>query len=200
MSDDIDTIRTELWEKMRGKSPEKGKRYRDNFVSAQISATVAAQIQTMREARGWLQKDLGERAHMSPARISVMENPSYENHTIKTLKRLASAFDVALIIKFAPFNELASWVASVSPEKLNAVSFEDDQLGAEESQEKAIVVKLAPIPESEWRHGQDNSHIRNVGTAAVTLETRSDISAEWAQSDDFLPPVPQGGSISSLFA
>lgn len=201
MSDSIDTIRTELWEKMRGKTREKGKRYRDNFVSAHLSANVAAQIQTMRETRGWLQKDLGERADMSPARISVMENPSYENHNVKTLKRLASAFDVALVIKFVPFNELVSWVASVSPEKLNVASFDEDKLVPEEAQRTTVAVKLAPVPESEWWHGQDNPHIRNAGTAAATLDTRSDTPAEWAQRDDFLPSVPrQGSATSSLFA
>jgi transcriptional regulator with XRE-family HTH domain len=138
MSDDIDTIRTELWEKMRGKPRGKGKHYRDNFVSAQISTTIAAQIQTMREARGWLQKDLGERADMSPARISVMENPSYENPSVKTLKRFASAFDVALIIRFVPFSELVSWVSSVSPEKLNAASFDDDRLTIEDALMQAV--------------------------------------------------------------
>ncbi len=113
---------------MRGTDRDKGKRYRDSFVSAQLSTGIAAQIQTMREDREWLQKDLAAKAEMSPARISVMENPSYENLNVKTLKRLASAFDVALVIRFIPFSELVRWVASVSPEKLSAASFDGDSI------------------------------------------------------------------------
>ena len=99
------TIRTQLWEKMRNKS------YRDTFVAAHLSTNIAAQIQTIREQRGWTKKQLAQKAGMSPSRITVMEDPSYEKFTLTTLKRLASAFDVALIARFAPFGELAEYAS-----------------------------------------------------------------------------------------
>jgi transcriptional regulator with XRE-family HTH domain len=122
MSESIDTIRTQLWEKMRDKP------YRDTFVAAHLSTNIAAQIQTIREQRGWTKKKLAEKAGMAPSRITVMEDPSYENFSLTTLKRLASAFDVALIARFAPFSDLVDWVAELSPEKLEASTFEDDSL------------------------------------------------------------------------
>lgn len=124
MSESIDTIRSQLWEKMRAG----GKPYRDKFVAAHLSTNIAAQIQTLREVRGWSQKELADRAGMSPARISVMEDPSYEGLTLSTLKRIASAFDVALITRFGPFSDLVRWVSELSPQRLQAPSFDEDQI------------------------------------------------------------------------
>jgi len=122
MSDDIASIKKKLWEKMRNKT------YRDNFVGANVSTGIAAQLVTMRESRGWQQKEVAEKAGMAPARISVMENPSYDKFTLSTLKRLASTFDVALIVRFVPFSELVDWIAKIDPEKMNAISYEEDSI------------------------------------------------------------------------
>ncbi len=122
MSESIDTIRTQLWGKMRDKP------YRDTFVAAHLSTNIAAQIQTIREQRGWTKKKLAQEAGMSPSRITVMEDPAYEKSTLTTLKRLASAFDVALIARFVPFSDLVGWVAELSPEKLEALEFKRDSL------------------------------------------------------------------------
>lgn len=122
MSETIDTIRTQLWEKMRNKP------YRDTFIAAHLSTNIAAQIQTIREQRGWTKKQLAQNAGMSPSRIMVMEDPSYEKFTLTTLKRLASAFDVALIARFTPFSDLVDWVAELSPEKLETSEFKKDTL------------------------------------------------------------------------
>lgn len=121
MSESIDSVRLQLWEKMRSK------KYRDTFVAAHLSTNIAAQIQTLREARKWTQKELADKAGMSQARISVMENPAYENFTFATLKRLASAFDVAFVARFEAFGALVDWVADISSEKLEVPSFEDDK-------------------------------------------------------------------------
>lgn len=115
-------IREELHKKMHNKL------YRDTFVTAHLSTNLAAQIKTMREQRGWTKKQLAQKAGMSPSRITVMEDPSYEKFTLTTLKRLASAFDVALVARFAPFSDLGDWVAELSPEKLQASEFERDFL------------------------------------------------------------------------
>jgi transcriptional regulator with XRE-family HTH domain len=106
---------------------------RENFIAAQLSAGIAAQLLTMREARGWTQKELGEKAGMADARISVMESPSYERFTLSTLRRLASALDVALIVRFAPFSEFVDWIADLTPDRLNAPSYSQDRLATTKS-------------------------------------------------------------------
>ena len=124
ISDDTASIRAELWSKMRTK------KYRDSFVAAHLSSNTAAQIQTIREEQGLTQSELGKKAGMAQARISVMEDPSYEKQTLTTLKRLASALDVALIVRFVPFSELVHRVADLSPEKMRATCFSEDRLDA----------------------------------------------------------------------
>lgn len=39
---------------------------------------------------------------MAAARISVLENPSYDNYNISTLNKIADAFGVKLLIAFIP--------------------------------------------------------------------------------------------------
>ena len=137
MSEDIDTIRQQLWEKMRDKS------YRVNFVAAQVSTGISAQLVTMREARQWQQKEVAEKAGMKPARISVLENPSYDKFTLTTLKRLASAFDVAVVVKFVSFHDLVDWISDLSPLKLNAVEFSADKLTARLQRPAGRVVNIS---------------------------------------------------------
>lgn len=102
------------------------KEYRDAFVSEHIDNAVAFQVRAMREARQWSQKDLGRRAGMAQERVSVLEDPDYGRMSLSTLKRLASALDVALVVRFAPFSELVDWAVDVSPEALAVPDFEHD--------------------------------------------------------------------------
>lgn len=89
--------------------------YRALFVETQIETLIPFQIRAMRERRGWTQRELAEHANMAQARISVLENPSYEGAVnVKTLVKLAAAFDVALVVRFARFGELAAWTSELS--------------------------------------------------------------------------------------
>ena len=82
------------------------KDYRDAFVAAEISTTVPFQIREMRNARGWTQTQLADQTGQDQPTISKFEDPDYATFTITSLKRLASAFDVALAVRFVPFSEL----------------------------------------------------------------------------------------------
>jgi hypothetical protein len=69
---------------------------------------------------------------MLQPRIAAMERPSGSEPNLRTLKRLASAFDVALIVRFAPFSELVEWAEKFSPDTFTVPSFEDDSRFHEE--------------------------------------------------------------------
>ena len=175
MSENIDTIRTQLWAKMRDKP------YRDTFVAAHLSTNIAAQIQTIREQRGWTKKQLGQKAGMSPSRITVMEDPSYEKFTLTTLKRLASAFDVALIARFTPFSDLVDWVAELSPEKLQTPEFEQDALS-----------HRGKLPANEPQVGLVASIFAN--TAAISKQTKQglpDIASSSIRGFSIQPHLPR---------
>jgi transcriptional regulator with XRE-family HTH domain len=67
---------------------------------------LSAQIQALREHRDWTQEQLGTAAEgMKQTQVSRLENPDYSGGTIKSLKRLANAFDLGLIVRFVKFSE-----------------------------------------------------------------------------------------------
>ena len=116
----INSMQNKIWKKMARKA------YRDGFVAAHVSNTVAAQIAKLREKEGWTQKELADRAGMNQSRVSALEDPNYENIEVATLRRLASAFDVALTVRFVPFSELARWTDTLSEEKLVVPKFDEE--------------------------------------------------------------------------
>lgn len=63
---------------------------------------------------------------MAQETICQLENPDYGRYSLKTLKRLAAALDVALVVRFAPFTELAAWIADPSSDTLAVPGFEED--------------------------------------------------------------------------
>jgi transcriptional regulator with XRE-family HTH domain len=60
----------------------------------------------MREEREWSQGKLGKLSGKPRNVITRLEDPNYGKLTIKTLLEMASAFEVALLIKFVPFSRL----------------------------------------------------------------------------------------------
>lgn len=129
----------------------KDKKYRDAFVSEHIDTGLPFQIKELREKAGWSQEELGSRAGMHQERISTLEDPNYSKFTLKTLKRLASAFDVALMVVFVPFSKLVDWESNLSPESLHPLPFERDNfsrenLGEEETINEKINPPQAPQP------------------------------------------------------
>jgi len=102
------------------------KEYRDSFVSAYIDQGIPFQIRALRLQRKWKQEDLAQRAKMKQARISAIENPNYQSFSLRTLKQLASAFDIGLVVRFVPFSDLVKWDLNLSAESLEVISFDED--------------------------------------------------------------------------
>ena len=63
---------------------------------------------------------------MKQPRISAIEQPGGRRLNLETLRRLASAFDCALIVHFAPFSKLVDWARNFSPDEFQVPSFADD--------------------------------------------------------------------------
>jgi len=106
----------------------KNKEYRDAFVAEHIYTGIPFQIKALRKQkeRNWTQEELGKRANMFQERIRVLENPDNESLSIKTLLRLASAFDIGLMIRFAPISDLVKWDLELSEEALQVESYKDE--------------------------------------------------------------------------
>ena len=102
------------------------KEFRDEFVASTISQGIAFQIKESRDARAWSQAELGRRTGKPQPVISQLEDPDYGAYTLKTLRQLASAFDVALVVRFVPFSELLHYSTHLTPDHLAPVEFERD--------------------------------------------------------------------------
>lgn len=102
------------------------RRYREAFVEAHLSSTIAAQIQTMRQDRNLTQSELAGISGMKQSRISLLEDPENTSLSISTLRRLAAAFNVALIVRFVPYSALARWSTEVRDSKFSVTPFEKD--------------------------------------------------------------------------
>ena len=102
------------------------KEYRDAFVEGHIRTDAAYQIRALRTSRHWSQEELANRGDTTQSVIARLENPDYGKFSLTTLLKLASGFDVALLVQFVSFSELLDRTRDLSPEGLNAPSYADD--------------------------------------------------------------------------
>ena len=102
------------------------KQYRHGLVNAQIEVDLPLQIRALRKQLVGTQPELEKLTGMKQSRISAMEKPGGAHFTLETLRRLAEAFDVALVVRFAPFSELLDWSDRFSPDEFRVPSFEQE--------------------------------------------------------------------------
>lgn len=113
---------SKLWKKL--KNPV----YRKAFVDAEINIGIPFQVRALAKARGWTQGELAEKAGMRQPSISKLMSPGDEQPNIRTLRRLADAFDCGLAVRFVPFSELSQWSEEFDPESFDVNSFATDSI------------------------------------------------------------------------
>jgi len=71
---------------------------------------------------------------MKQGNISRLESPDYGKATISSLKRIADAFDVALVVRFVPFSQYTDWLSGtpfldlgMRPESMAVESFDEEE-------------------------------------------------------------------------
>jgi len=100
--------------------------FRQSYVTENLRRGLAYQIRAIREARGWSQAELGHETQKPQSNVSRWEDPTYGKFSLQTLLEIADAFDVALIVRFAPFTELLETVADLSPHTLAVASYDEE--------------------------------------------------------------------------
>jgi transcriptional regulator with XRE-family HTH domain len=80
----------------------------------------------MRDARGWTQSVLAQKLGTTQNAISRLENPRTGKPTVTTLKRIAEVFDVALVVKFAPFSEFVDSISEMSEKSVSVPSYDTE--------------------------------------------------------------------------
>ena len=114
----------------------KSKGYREAFVAELIDTAIPFQIRALRKQRNWTQKELSNILGMKQERISVLEDPNYAKLSLSTLKRLASAFDIGLLVRFVPFSDLVKSELDLSPASLEVKSYKNDHYFTEDDAER----------------------------------------------------------------
>ncbi|GEM_PF-1116264 len=150
----------------------KEREYRREFLSEQVKTILAAQIRMLREERGWSQEELARRSGTAQEMISKWENPDYGKYTNSTLLKLADAFEVAVITKFATFSELTAWLASLSKEQLAPKTLDEDRRTATLTAPVEGATNASWFPNQiEWENplGAAVGRLQNIGTSTVQL-------------------------------
>lgn len=98
--------------------------YRKAYVEAQTDIGFQFQLRIMRKARGWSQAELARRSGLLQSTISRLEQPSSQLPSRKVLLKLASAFDVALIVRFLSFPDFYRLTKNKTSKALNAASYQ----------------------------------------------------------------------------
>lgn len=101
------------------------RKYRNLFVASQVNKGIPYQLRALRAARGMTQADLAERAGTTQTVISRIENKGAGNLSVKTLIKLAEAFDVALVVRFEAIDKFIRWLDNFSPDD---ISFETSEV------------------------------------------------------------------------
>lgn len=96
------------------------------FYYEHILTGLPIQTRELRKKRGLTQTQLARLTGKDQATISKLENPNYEYQPqIGTLKALADAFDVPLIIRFGTWEEIWDWETNLSPRRIAPGTFVD---------------------------------------------------------------------------
>jgi len=116
-----------------------------------------------------------EKVGMNQNAISRLENPYYGKATITTLKRIAAAFDVGLVVEFVPFSKLVKKISGtpyvergLSPESLDVPSFDEEEkqgvLDHEIAAKMPLIAEGSGIPPESFEPSP--SYIKNLDKTA----------------------------------
>ena len=111
-----------LWGKFR-----KSKKYREEFVGAQLKQGIPFQIRSIMKARAMTQETLATRSGLTQGVVSRAADLDYGNLTLNTIVRIAAGFDMAFVGKFVSFKELGIWFTTLSEEDAKSIpTFEEE--------------------------------------------------------------------------
>jgi transcriptional regulator with XRE-family HTH domain len=104
--------------------------FRKQLIDEHINVGIAFQIRGLRDRQKLRQEDLAKQLGVKQPLVSAWENPNYGNYSLNTLKDMAKAFDVGLLVRFVPFSTLVNWTLNVTHNVIAPPSFdEENRLG-----------------------------------------------------------------------
>ena len=113
------------------------KKYRDGYLQSRVRGFIAYQIQALREKLGLTQADFAALTGKKQSTISRLENTEYGKVSVQTLLDIASATNVALVVKFASYPEFLDQTRNMSVEALQPRTIQESLSEAQSSQQVA---------------------------------------------------------------
>jgi transcriptional regulator with XRE-family HTH domain len=180
----------------------RNKEYRDAYAVEHVQTSLPFQIRALRERREWTQARLASEAGTTQTAISRIEDPDYGKLSLNTLYKLASAFDVALLVKFVPFSRLLDEFKDVSVETLAAESFTDELPKLEERAVKPLSTTVEVDAPPAWAFAGGRTSTTNVFSpvtlSPVILSSNFRFPAEpilpdvvWLATQQYLDPFSE---------
>uniref|UniRef100_E6Q012 HTH cro/C1-type domain-containing protein n=1 Tax=mine drainage metagenome TaxID=410659 RepID=E6Q012_9ZZZZ len=112
----------------------RSKEARARLVSSNLDKGIAFQIRATRDKRKMTQAALAAATGMTQNNISRIEDEDYGRQTLSSLKRVAEALDVALVVRFVPFSQYIDWLSGtpfrdegIRPAAMAVPSFEEEE-------------------------------------------------------------------------
>lgn len=112
-----------------------GKEYRDAYLRASITHGLAHQIRINRELRNLSQTSLAEKCGKTTTQVAIsrLEDPAYGKFTLNTILKVASALDVAVLVRLVPYSKFLLETADKSVLGLFSKSFSEENLYAKQA-------------------------------------------------------------------
>jgi hypothetical protein len=158
-----------------------GPEARANFVNSHLDKKLAFQIRSFRGEDS--QEEAEDHTGIKQQVWSRLENPSYGKATLTTLKKIAAAYDVGLLVEFVPFSQLVNRVSGTpyvergySPDTMNVPSFE---------KERELGTLNECVSDSSW---------------SIKIVTAYQDSAPLGETRQPIPPTPERASLSEPLA
>lgn len=132
----------QMWEILKDKD------FRQQIIDEHVNEGIAFQIRSLRNRQELKQSDLAKLMDVKQPLISSWEDPNYGKYTLGTLKVLAKAFDVGLLVRFVSFNTLVDWTINLTSDVIAPPSFgEEEQYHVQASASALASAASGPIEE-----------------------------------------------------
>jgi transcriptional regulator with XRE-family HTH domain len=131
-------IREQLYKKFRDFT------YRHAYAADYLDSAVATQIKVLREQRNMTQHELAQKLGVKQSQVARMESVNNTGWQIRTLKRVAKAFDLFLVVRFESFGAMLPEIEAFGRSTLERPSFANDPVWAgAQSVERSVIDALA---------------------------------------------------------
>lgn len=104
----------------------KNKKYRHAYLKEHIRVGIASQIRLIRNKSDINQSQLAEIIGTKQSVISRLEDPDSGSVNLKTLFKIAEAFDVGLLVKFVSFGKFINESQDISPKSLAVSNYAEE--------------------------------------------------------------------------